>query len=85
MKRWIGNATFADYIACWARNEADSGKVQCFLLRKGSPGLTTGKIERKMSLRAVQNADIIMQDVFVPDNERFELANDFASGTKEVL
>ena len=26
-KRWIGNATFADYIACWARNEADGGKV----------------------------------------------------------
>ena len=84
-KRWIGNATFADYIVCWARNEADSGKVQAFLLRKGTPGLSTGKIERKMSLRAVQNADIIMQDVFVPDNERFELATDFATGTKEVL
>jgi len=26
-KRWIGNATFADYIACWARNEAEEGKV----------------------------------------------------------
>lgn len=52
-KRWIGNATFADYIACWARNESDGGKVQCFLLRKGTPGLTTGKIERKMALRAV--------------------------------
>ena len=84
-KRWIGNATFADYICCWARNEAEGGKVQCFLLRKGTPGLTTGKIERKMSLRAVQNADIIMRDVFVPDDERFELAKDFASGTKEVL
>ena len=84
-KRWIGNATFADYIACWARNEADGGKIQCFLLRKDSRGLTTGKIERKMSLRAVQNADIIIHDVFVPDNERFELANDFATGTKEVL
>ena len=38
-----------------------------------------------MSLRAVQNADIIMHEVFVPDDERFELARDFASGTKEVL
>ena len=26
-KRWVGNATFADFIACWARNEADGGKV----------------------------------------------------------
>ena len=84
-KRWIGNATFADYICCWARNESDKGRVQCFLVRKGNPGLTTGKIERKMSLRAVQNADIILRDYFVPDGERFELAADFASGTKEVL
>ena len=38
-----------------------------------------------MALRAVQNADIIMRDVFVPDDERFELAADFATGTKEVL
>lgn len=38
-----------------------------------------------MSLRAVQNADIILQDVFVPDDERFKLASDFATGTKEVL
>lgn len=38
-----------------------------------------------MALRAVENADIIYRDVFVPDDERFELAKDFASGTKEVL
>lgn len=38
-KRWIGNATFADYILVWARNEAAGGKVQCFLVRKGSEGL----------------------------------------------
>ena len=84
-KRWIGNATFADFIACWARNESDGGRVQCFLVRKGNRGLTTGKIEHKMSLRAVQNADIILRDYFVPDGERFELAADFASGTKEIL
>jgi len=84
-KRWIGNGTFADYIACWARNESDNGRIQCFLLRKGNPGLTTGKIEKKMSLRIAQNADIILRDYFVPDDERFELAKDFASGTKEVL
>lgn len=38
-----------------------------------------------MALRAVQNADIILNDYFVPDDERFELAKDFATGTKEVL
>ena len=38
-----------------------------------------------MALRAVQNAHIEMINVFVPDHERFELAKDFASGTKDVL
>ena len=31
-KRWIGNATFSDYICVWARNEAEQEKIQCFLL-----------------------------------------------------
>jgi glutaryl-CoA dehydrogenase len=45
----------------------------------------TKKIERKMALRAVQNADITMDKVFVKDSDRFQLADDFATGTKEVL
>lgn len=52
-KRWIGNATFSDYILVWARNLAEDGKIQCFLLRKGTKGLKTAKIENKIALRAV--------------------------------
>ena len=52
-KRWIGNGTFADYCCIWARNEAEGGKVQCFLVKKGSEGFTSAKIERKLALRAV--------------------------------
>lgn len=52
-KRWIGNATFADYIMVWARNPAEGNKVQCFVVTKGSKGLQTKKIERKYSLRMV--------------------------------
>lgn len=84
-KRWVGNATFSDYICIWARNKEENGKIQCFLTRQNQPGLVTKKIERKMALRAVQNADIYLDDVFVPDHERMELAQDFATGTKEVL
>jgi alkylation response protein AidB-like acyl-CoA dehydrogenase len=53
-KRWIGNATFADYIIVWARNEEEEGKIQGFIVEKGSKGLTTKKIENKYSLRIVQ-------------------------------
>ena len=52
-KRWIGNATFADYIIVWARNLDDGEKIQAFLVEKGSKGLTTKKIENKYSLRIV--------------------------------
>lgn len=53
-KRWIGNGTFADYIVVFARNEAEGGKVQAFVVEKGSKGLVTKKIEGKYSLRTTQ-------------------------------
>ncbi len=53
-KRWIGNATFADYIMIWARNENEGGNVQGFIVEKGSKGLITKKIENKYALRIVQ-------------------------------
>ena len=84
-KRWIGNATFSDYTCIWAKNTSESNKIQCFLVEKGQPGLVTKKIERKMALRAVQNADITLRDVFVPESNKLVLAKDFSSGTKEVL
>ena len=44
-KRWIGNGTIADYICCWARNEAIKGHpIQCFLIKGGSKGVTASKI-----------------------------------------
>lgn len=53
VKRWIGNATFADYIIVWARNEDEGGKIQAFVVEKGSKGLSTRKIENKYALRMV--------------------------------
>ena len=38
-----------------------------------------------MALRAVQNADITLRDVFVPESNKFAKATDFATGTKEIL
>ena len=52
-KRWIGNATFADYIVIWARNANEGNNIQAFLATKGSKGLKCSKIENKYSLRIV--------------------------------
>lgn len=84
-KRWIGNATFAHYILVWARNEDEGGKIQGFIVEKDSKGLGLKKIENKYALRIVQNADITLENVFVPENNRLAKATDFATGANKVL
>lgn len=84
-KRWIGNGTFADYIVVWARNPSENNNIQGFMVTKGSPGLKTSKIENKYALRIVQNADIDMKDVFVPDYNKLTKAKSFATSTNVVL
>ncbi|WBU37790.1 acyl-CoA dehydrogenase family protein [Homoserinibacter sp. YIM 151385] len=75
-KRWIGNATFADVVVIWAKS-AEDGQVKGFLVRTDAPGWSATKIERKQSLRIVQNADIRMEGVRVPESMRLQRANSF--------
>ncbi len=75
-KRWIGNATFADVVVIWARDTAD-GQVKGFLVRRGAPGFTTSKIERKQALRIVQNADIVLDGVEVDEADRLPNVHSF--------
>ena len=69
----------------WARNEEEGGKIQAFVVEKGSPGCILTKIEGKMALRFVQNADITFKDCFVPDRNKLTHAKDFATGTNKIL
>lgn len=78
-KRWIGNATFADLAVIWARSEED-GKVAGFVVELPTPGFTATKIEGKIAKRIVQNADITLENVRVPADNRLALA----SSTKAV-
>jgi glutaryl-CoA dehydrogenase len=82
-KRWIGNATFADVVVIWAKDVAD-GQVKGFLVTTDTPGFTATKIEDKIALRGVQNADIVMQGVRVPESRRLQRATSFRT-TAEVL
>ncbi|NAS23832.1 acyl-CoA dehydrogenase [Herbidospora sp. NEAU-GS84] len=75
-KRWIGNATFADYVIVWAKDEGD-GQVKGFVVDRGSPGFTATKIENKIALRTVQNADITLENVLVPEENRLAGASSF--------
>jgi glutaryl-CoA dehydrogenase len=80
-KRWIGNATFADLIVVWARDVADD-QVKGFVVPGDAPGFTATKIENKIALRTVQNADIVLDDVRVPEADRLQRANSFKDTAK---
>lgn len=82
-KRWIGNATFSDIVVVMARDMED-GQVKAFIVRRGTPGLTTSKIEDKQSLRIVQNADIELDRVRVAEADRLSGIRSFAD-VAEVL
>lgn len=75
-KKWIGNATFADLIIIWARDE-DDHQVKGFIVDRHTPSLVTEKIEDKMSLRIVQNALITLKDCKVKEERRLQKANSF--------
>jgi glutaryl-CoA dehydrogenase len=68
-KRWIGNGTIADVVVVWAR-DAEDGQVKGFLVEKGTPGYEASEIVGKGSVRAVWQADIELDDVRVPAENR---------------
>lgn len=75
-KRWIGNATFSDYVAVYAR-DIDDDQVKGFVVDTKSEGYTATLMENRIAIRAVQNADIILDNVFVPDEDKLAHANSF--------
>ena len=75
-KRWIGNATVSDITIIWAKS-AEDGQVKGFIVPTSTPGYSATKIEDKQSLRIVQNADITLTDVRVPDRLRLQQATSF--------
>jgi glutaryl-CoA dehydrogenase len=67
-KTWISNSPIADVCLVWAKD--DEGILRGFLLDRGMKGLTTPKIEGKFSLRASVTGMIMMDGVFVPEENR---------------
>ncbi|XP_066363162.1 acyl-coenzyme A oxidase 4, peroxisomal-like [Miscanthus floridulus] len=80
-KRWIGNSTFADMLIILARN-AETKQLNGFIVKKGAPGLKATKIENKIGLRMVQNGDIVLNEVFVPEEDRLPGINSFQDVNK---
>ena len=68
-KMWITNSPMADVFVVWAKD--DEGSIRGFILEKGWQGLTTPKIHGKVGLRASTTGEIVMDGVFVPEENAF--------------
>jgi glutaryl-CoA dehydrogenase len=75
-KRWIGNATIADVVVVWARSDED-GQVKAFLVETSTPGYTASVIAGKGAARAVWQADVRLDGVRVPAENRLPGAVSF--------
>ena len=64
-KTWISNSPIADVFVVWAKD--DQGIIRGFILERGTKGLSAPKIEGKFSLRASITGEIVMDEVFVPE------------------
>ena len=71
-KNWISNSPFADVFIIWAKD--DDGVIGGFILEKGMKGLSAPKIEGKLALRASVTGEIVMDEVFVPAENKLPKA-----------
>ncbi|MET4897467.1 acyl-CoA dehydrogenase [Sphingomonadaceae bacterium jetA1] len=67
-KTWISNAPIADVFVIWARSDAHGGAIRGFVLEKGMTGLSTPRIENKLSLRASITGMVMMDEVAVGED-----------------
>ena len=83
-KRWIGNSPWCDISIIWAR-DLDDNQVKGFIIEnKTTPGFSVEKMEHKIALKVVQNGQITLKDVRVPEANRLQGGNSFRD-TARVL
>lgn len=70
-KSWISHSPSADVFIVWAKED---GEVRGYILERGMDGLSTPKMEGKFSLRGATTGQIVLQNVFVPQENRLEKA-----------
>ena len=66
-KMWISNSPIADVFVVWAKSKEHGDAIKGFILEKEMKGLSAPKIKGKLSLRASITGEIVMDNVFVPD------------------
>jgi glutaryl-CoA dehydrogenase len=83
-KRWIGNGSIADVVVVWARSEED-GQVKGFLVETGADGYRAATMEGKGAARAIWQAEIRLDCVRVPDENRLPGAESFKDAGRVLV
>ncbi len=83
-KRWIGNGSIADLVVVWARSHED-GQVKGFLVEKDTPGFTATTMEGKGASRAIWQADIRLEDAWIPEESRLPRADSFKAAGRVLI
>ena len=71
VKRWITNGTMADVAVIWAKADDHDQQVVGFIVEKGMKGFSAVEMPGKMSLRASDTAELFLEDVEVPVENKF--------------
>jgi glutaryl-CoA dehydrogenase len=84
-KRWIGNASIADILIIWGRDE--EGRFGGYVIEdpNQTEGVTIENIGGKIGKRAILNADITLKDVHVPVENKLEKVNSFRDVGKVLV
>ena len=83
-KRWIGNGSIADVVVVWARSEED-GQVKGFLVETGADGYRAATMEGKGAARAIWQAEIRLDGVRVPEENRLPGAGSFKDAGRVLV
>jgi len=83
-KRWIGNGSIADVVVVWARS-AEDRQVKGFLVRTDSPGFSAATMEGKGVTRAIWQAEIQLDGVRVPEEDRLPDARTFKDAARVLV
>jgi len=84
-KCFITNGARATWTAIFATNDASAGRAghRVFVVEKGTPGFSVGKIEEKLGLRASETAELVLEDCHVPEENLLGGEKRYEEGGKE--
>lgn len=68
IKRWITNGSRADVAVVWARTGDDASSIRAFLVPRGAPGFTQTPMNKKLSFRCSDTAELTFDDVKLPED-----------------